>query len=44
MFLGNDEKVYMMDKVEGNKVQIGGHPGWASVWCASGFDVTAFVY
>jgi hypothetical protein len=32
MFLGNDEKVYIMDKVEGNSVQVNGHPAWASVW------------
>jgi hypothetical protein len=32
MFLGNDEKVYIMDKVEGNDAQINGHPAWASVW------------
>jgi hypothetical protein len=32
MFLGNDEKVYIMDKVEGNAVQVNGHPAWASVW------------
>jgi hypothetical protein len=35
MFLGNDEKVYIMDKVEGNSVQINNHPAWASVWCAA---------
>jgi hypothetical protein len=33
MFLGNEEKVYIMDKVEGNAAQINGHPAWASVWC-----------
>jgi hypothetical protein len=32
MFLGNDEKVYIMDKVEGNAEKINGHPAWASVW------------
>lgn len=32
MFLGNNEKVYMLDKAEGNAVQINGHPAWGSVW------------
>ncbi|KAF6752871.1 copper radical oxidase variant A [Ephemerocybe angulata] len=32
MFLGNDEKVYIMDKAEGNSAQVAGHPAWASVW------------
>lgn len=32
MFLGNDEKVYIMDKAEGNAAQVAGHPAWASVW------------
>jgi hypothetical protein len=32
MFLGNNEKVYMMDKAEGNAGQINNHPAWASVW------------
>ncbi|KZP14381.1 copper radical oxidase [Athelia psychrophila] len=32
MFLGNEEKVYMLDKAEGNAVQINGHPAWGSVW------------
>ena len=35
MFLGNDEMVYILDKTEGNAVQIDGHPAWASVWCVS---------
>jgi hypothetical protein len=34
MFLGNDQKVYIMDKVEGNKHQINGHSAYAAVWCA----------
>jgi hypothetical protein len=33
MFLGNEEKVYIMDKAEGNAATINGHPAWASVWC-----------
>ncbi|KIK64004.1 hypothetical protein GYMLUDRAFT_40223 [Collybiopsis luxurians FD-317 M1] len=32
MFVGNKDKVYMMDKAEGNSVQINGHPAWGSVW------------
>ncbi|KAF5368716.1 hypothetical protein D9615_010316 [Tricholomella constricta] len=32
MFLGNEEKVYVLDKAEGNPAQIEGHPAWGSVW------------
>lgn len=32
MFLGNNEKVYILDKAEGNAVQINGHPAWGAVW------------
>ncbi|KAJ6497006.1 DUF1929-domain-containing protein [Mycena vitilis] len=32
MFVGNDQKVYMLDKAEGNEAQINGHPAWGSVW------------
>ncbi|KAF8055354.1 putative copper radical oxidase [Lyophyllum atratum] len=32
MFLGNTEKVYILDKAEGNAVQVNGHPAWGSVW------------
>jgi len=32
MFLGNDEKVYILDKTEGNNATIDGHPAWGSVW------------
>ncbi|KAH7923300.1 DUF1929-domain-containing protein [Leucogyrophana mollusca] len=32
MFLGNEEKVYILDKTEGNAAQIDGHPAWGSVW------------
>lgn len=32
MFLGNEEKVYILDKAEGNAAQINGHPAWGSVW------------
>ncbi|KDQ61511.1 glyoxal oxidase [Jaapia argillacea MUCL 33604] len=32
MFLGNEQKVYILDKTEGNAAQINGHPAGASVW------------
>lgn len=32
MFLGNDKKVYILDKAEGNPTQINDHPAWAAVW------------
>ncbi|KAI0253523.1 glyoxal oxidase [Lactifluus subvellereus] len=32
MFVGSNNKVYILDKVEGNPTQIAGHPVWASVW------------
>ncbi|KAG5643432.1 hypothetical protein DXG03_000940 [Asterophora parasitica] len=32
MFLGNEEKVYILDKAEGNPAQVKGHPAWGSVW------------
>ncbi|TFL01991.1 DUF1929-domain-containing protein [Pterulicium gracile] len=32
MFVGNAQKVYIMDKVEGNSARINGHPAWGSVW------------
>ncbi|KAK2467918.1 hypothetical protein APHAL10511_000213 [Amanita phalloides] len=32
MFLGNEEKVYILDKAEGNNIQVASHPAWASVW------------
>ncbi|KAI6125929.1 putative copper radical oxidase [Pisolithus croceorrhizus] len=32
MFLGNEEKVYILDKAEGNSAQINGHPAWGSAW------------
>lgn len=33
MFLGNEEKVYILDKVEANPTQFGGHSAWATEWC-----------
>ncbi|TDL19044.1 DUF1929-domain-containing protein [Rickenella mellea] len=32
MFLGNTEKVYMLDKAESNAEQVKGHPAWGAVW------------
>lgn len=32
MFLGNQDRVYILDKAEGNAEQVAGHPAWASVW------------
>ncbi|EAU86749.1 copper radical oxidase variant A [Coprinopsis cinerea okayama7 len=32
MFVGNEEKVYILDKAEGNAAQVNNHPAWASVW------------
>ncbi|KAJ7645473.1 DUF1929-domain-containing protein [Mycena polygramma] len=32
MFVGNDQKVYILDKAEGNEAQINGHPAWGAVW------------
>ncbi|KAJ7276322.1 glyoxal oxidase N-terminus-domain-containing protein [Mycena haematopus] len=32
MFLGNNHKVYIIDKAEGNVAQVNGHPAWGSVW------------
>ncbi|KXN86977.1 Galactose oxidase [Leucoagaricus sp. SymC.cos] len=32
MLVGNEEKVYILDKAEGNAATIKGHPAWGSVW------------
>jgi hypothetical protein len=32
MFVGSADKVYILDKVEGNAHQINGHSLYASVW------------
>ncbi|KAF5327246.1 hypothetical protein D9619_004587 [Psilocybe cf. subviscida] len=32
MFLGNEEKVYILDKAEGNAALINGHAAWGAVW------------
>lgn len=36
LFLGTEDKVMFVDKVEGNPTQINGHPAWASEWTLSG--------
>jgi hypothetical protein len=35
MFVGSSDKVYIIDKVEGNAHQINGHSAYASVWSAN---------
>ncbi|KAF7314387.1 putative copper radical oxidase variant A [Mycena kentingensis (nom. inval.)] len=32
MFVGNEQKVYILDKAEGNEAQVAGHAAWGSVW------------
>lgn len=32
LFLGNEEKVYILDKAEMNAAKINGHPAWGAVW------------
>ncbi|KAF8995662.1 copper radical oxidase [Cyathus striatus] len=32
MFVGNSEKVYILDKAENNPAVVNGHPAWGSVW------------
>ncbi|KAJ6568458.1 glyoxal oxidase N-terminus-domain-containing protein [Mycena sp. CBHHK59/15] len=32
MFVGNSQKVYMLDKAEGNAATVNGHPAWGAVW------------
>jgi hypothetical protein len=34
MFVGSDDKVYILDKVEGNNVTLNGHPAVAASWLA----------
>ncbi|KAF8837565.1 glyoxal oxidase [Paxillus ammoniavirescens] len=40
MFLGNEEKVYILDKTQGNVAQIDGHPAWGSVWDINSHQAT----
>ncbi|KAG5647816.1 hypothetical protein DXG03_007739 [Asterophora parasitica] len=32
LFLGNEQKVYILDKAEGNAATVNGHPAWGAVW------------
>jgi len=32
MFLGNEDKVYILDKSEGNAATINNHPAWGALW------------
>ncbi|OBZ66600.1 hypothetical protein A0H81_13461 [Grifola frondosa] len=32
LFLGNEEKVYILDKAEGNAAQVDGRPAWGAVY------------
>lgn len=32
MFVGNADKIYILDKAESNQAQVNGHPAWGSVW------------
>jgi hypothetical protein len=41
MFLGNEEKMYILDKAEGNAAQINGHPAWGAVWDINTHQATA---
>ncbi|KAJ7046955.1 DUF1929-domain-containing protein [Mycena alexandri] len=40
MFVGNSEKVYILDKAEGNAAQINGHPAWGAVWDINTHEAT----
>lgn len=41
LFVGNEQKVYILDKAEGNAAQINGHPAWGAVWDMSSHQSTA---
>jgi hypothetical protein len=43
MFLGNEETEYILDKAEGNAVQINGHPAWGSNGSSLFFSVALVV-
>ncbi|PPQ99405.1 hypothetical protein CVT24_005392 [Panaeolus cyanescens] len=40
MFVGNEERVYILDKAEGNAAQVAGHPAWGSVWDVESHQAT----
>ncbi|KAJ6515972.1 glyoxal oxidase [Mycena sanguinolenta] len=40
MFLGNNQKVYIIDKAEGNAASVSGHSAWASVFDLDTYEAT----
>ncbi|KAJ6577589.1 glyoxal oxidase N-terminus-domain-containing protein [Mycena capillaripes] len=40
MFLGNANKVYIIDKAEGNEAQVAGHSAWGSEWDVDTHEAT----
>ncbi|KAF7355247.1 Glyoxal oxidase [Mycena sanguinolenta] len=40
MFLGNNHKVYILDKAEGNAAVVNGHSAWASVFDLDTYEAT----
>ncbi|KAF7326427.1 Copper radical oxidase [Mycena sanguinolenta] len=40
MFLGNNQKVYILDKAEANTAAVNGHPAWGSVLDLETFEAT----
>ncbi|KAJ6629107.1 glyoxal oxidase N-terminus-domain-containing protein [Mycena sp. CBHHK59/15] len=40
MFLGRDNKVYILDKAEGNAAAVNGHPAWGSMWDVETHEVS----
>ncbi|KAK7062638.1 hypothetical protein VNI00_000126 [Paramarasmius palmivorus] len=38
LFVGNNDKVYILDKAESNKAQINGHSAWGAVWQLNYFE------
>jgi hypothetical protein len=41
MFVGNEDKVYILDKSEGNAAQINNHPAMGAVWCVPLVSIAA---
>lgn len=41
--VGNEDKVYILDKVENNAAQIDGHPAWAAEWYVLEHPHRAFI-
>nr|GAT54049.1 predicted protein [Mycena chlorophos] len=40
MFLGNTDRVYILDKAQGNAAQISGHSAWGATYATSNHDIT----